>query len=81
VLKACSNFVRGWVQGGDNQDRAEQTAQAILHIAQAQDEAEVYGRFMGGLFRNKRNSGRCGQIEHFMQSVQSRINTGCFASS
>jgi hypothetical protein len=30
------------VQGGDNLDRAEQTAQAILHIAQAQDETDIY---------------------------------------
>jgi hypothetical protein len=42
VQKARSNFVGGWVQGGDNLDNAEQTAQAVLHIAQAQDGAEIF---------------------------------------
>jgi hypothetical protein len=39
VHKACSNFVGGWVQGGDNLDRAE-------HIAQAR---RVELKFIGGL--------------------------------
>jgi hypothetical protein len=78
VQKACSNFVGGWVQGGDNLDRAEQTA--ILHIAQAQGESEICGRFVGGPARNRallRSQGDRGQ---FMQTVQSRINTGDCAS-
>jgi hypothetical protein len=42
--------------------------------------AEIYGRFMGGSDRNTGNLGRLGQSRHFMQIVQSRINTGYFAS-
>jgi hypothetical protein len=41
---------------------------------------EVYGRFMGGSDRNTSNSGRFGQSVQNMHIVQSRINTGYFAS-
>jgi hypothetical protein len=39
-----------------------------------------YWRFMGGSDRNTSNLGRSAQTVHDMQSVQSRINTGYFAS-
>ena len=78
--KACSNLVGGWVQGGDNLDCVEQTAQAILHIAQAQDEAEIYWRFISGFGTIGSNLGRPRQLGHFMQSLQGRINTGVCAS-
>jgi hypothetical protein len=76
VQKACSNFVVGWVQGGDSLDRAEQTAQAILHIAQAQDGVDIYWRFISGFGPMGSNPARPRQLGHFMQSVQDRINTG-----
>ena len=53
MLKACSNLVGGRVQSGDNLDRLEWTAQASLHIAKAQSEAEICGRFGGGSDRNR----------------------------
>ena len=80
MQKACSNLVGGWVQGGDNLDRAEQTAQAILHIAQAQDEADIYWRFISGFGPIGSNLGRPRQLGRFMQTVQSLINTGDYAS-
>jgi hypothetical protein len=80
VQKACSNFGDGWVQGGDNLDRVEQTAQAILHTAQAQDEPQIYWRFISGFSPSGSNLGRPKQLGHFMRSVQSRINTGDCAS-
>ena len=80
MQKACSNFAGGWVQGGDNLDRAEQTAPAILHIAQAQSGAEIYWRFMSGCGPIGSNLGRPEQIGQFMQFVQCRINTGDCAS-
>ena len=42
--------------------------------------AEVYGRFMGVSDQNMDNPRRCEQSVHFVQMVQSRINTGDFAS-
>ena len=80
MLKACSNLVGGWVQGGDNLDRAEQTAPAILHIAQAQSGAEIYWRFISGFSPIASNLGRPRRLGHFMQTMQSRINTGDCAS-
>ena len=76
MQKTSSDSVGRWVQGGDNLDRAEQTAQAILHIAQAQDEADIYWRFISGFGPIRSNPGRPRQLGHFMQSVQDRINTG-----
>jgi hypothetical protein len=74
VLKACSNFVGGWVQGGDNLDRAKQTARAILHIGEAQ------GEIWGSSARNRAFLGtECNPV-HFMQIAQRRINTAYFAS-
>jgi len=76
VPRACSNFIRGRIQSGDNLDRVEWTAQASLHIGKAQSEAELYGRFMGGSDRNTSNPGRVGQSAQYMQFVQHRINAG-----
>ena len=76
MLKACSKFVGGGIQSGDNLDRLEWTAQAFLHVAKAQSEATICRRFVGGSARNRAVLGNPGQPVHDMQSVQSRINTG-----
>jgi hypothetical protein len=80
VLKACSNLVGGRIQSRDNLDRLEWTAQASLHIAKAQSEAKICGRFVGGSARNRAVLGNPGQLGHDMQFAQSRINTGDCAS-
>ena len=76
MLKACSNFIGGRIQSGDNLDRLEWTARASLHIAKAQSEP----RFVGGSARNRAVLGNPGQPVHVMQMAQCRINTGYFAS-
>jgi hypothetical protein len=80
VLRACSDFIGGWIQSGDNLDRWEWTSQAPLHIAEAQSEAKIWWRFGGGSDRNRALLGNPMQPVHDMQIVQSRINTGYFAS-
>jgi hypothetical protein len=45
VLKACSDFVGGVIRSGDSSDMLECTAQASLHIAKAQSEGKICGRF------------------------------------
>jgi hypothetical protein len=76
VRKACSKFIGGRVQSGDNLDRLEWTAQASLHIAKSQNDGQICRRFVGGSARNRAVLGNPGQPVHGMQSVQSRINTG-----
>jgi hypothetical protein len=49
-------------------------------LSNAEVRLEIYGRFMGGSDRNRSNSGRPEQYVQHMQIVQSRINTGYFAS-
>lgn len=78
MLKACSNFIGGWIQSGDNLDRLRWTAQASLHIAKAQ-EGTICRRFVGGS-ANRAALGNPGQPVHYMQIAQSLINTGDFAS-
>jgi hypothetical protein len=80
VLKACSNLVGGRIQSRDNLDRLGWTAQASLHIAEAQSEAKICRRFVGGSARNRAVLGKPGQPVHGMQIVQSRINIGDCAS-
>jgi len=80
VPKICSSFVRGCAQIVANLDRPERSVRGVLHTAQEHGIAEVYGRFMGGSDRNTSNPGRFGQSAQYMQFVQSRINTGYFAS-
>ena len=80
MLKICSRLVRGCAQSVANLDRPEQSVRGILHTEQEYEIAELYGRFMGGSDRNTSNPGRFGQSAQFMQFVQSRINTGDFAS-
>ena len=80
MQKACLNFIGGLIHSGDNLDRFEWTAQASLHIAKAQSEAEIRRRFVGGSAGNHAVLGNPRQLVHGMQSAQSRINTGNCAS-
>lgn len=47
-------------------------------IGEVHGTPESYGRFMGGSDQNTDNLGQFEQSVHFMQSTQSRINTGDF---
>ena len=80
MLNICSGFVGGSVQVGYNLDRPELSVQVDLHMPQVQGEAEIWRRFGGGSDRNRALLGNPVQPVHDMQIVQSRINTGYFAS-
>ena len=76
----CSGSVGGSVQVAYNLDLPEQSVQVDLHMAQMQDEGEIWRRFGGGSDRNRALLGNKGTSMHDMQSVQSRINIAYFAS-
>ena len=76
MTKTCESFAGGFARIGRTLDRPPQPVEGILRMQESGEVAELYGRFMGGSDRNTGNSGRFGQSGHFMQMVQSRINTG-----
>ena len=80
MLNICSGFVGGFCQVGFNLDRPEQSVQAVMHMAQVQEQSEIWRRFGGGSDRNRALLGNNGNSMHDMQTVQSLINTGYFAS-
>jgi hypothetical protein len=80
VTKICECFAGGFARVGRTLDRSPQPVEGVLRMQGSGEEAELYGRFMGGSDRNTSNSGRPGQFVQLMQFVQSRINTGYFAS-
>ena len=80
MTKTCESFAGGFARIGRTLDRPPQPVEGILRMQESGEVAELYGRFMGGSDRNTGNSGRFEQSGHFMQIVQSRINTGYFAS-
>lgn len=80
MLNICSGFIGGSVQVAYNLDRPEQSVQMDLHMAQVQEQAEIWRRFGGGSDRNRALSGNKGYSVHGMQIAQSRINTGDCAS-
>jgi hypothetical protein len=79
VLNLSSTFVGGF-RIGNNLDRAEHSAQAVLHIAEVQGRAQIWWRFGGGSDRSRALLGNQDNSMHGMQSVQRRINTGDCAS-
>ena len=76
----CSGSVGGSVHVGYNLDLPERSVQVDLDMAQMLEEGEIWRRFGGGSDRNRALLGNKGTSMHDMQSVQSRINTDCFAS-
>jgi hypothetical protein len=80
VTKICESFAGGFAGVGRTLDRSLQPAEGVLRMQKSGEVVELYGRFMGGADRNTSNSGRFRQSVQFMQMVQSRINTGSFAS-
>jgi hypothetical protein len=80
VPNICSDFVGGSVQVGYNLDRPEHSVQVDSHLAQVQEEAEIWWRFGGGSDRNRALLGNKGNSMHSMHIVQCRINTDDCAS-
>jgi hypothetical protein len=80
VTKICESFAGGFARVRRTLDRPPQPMEGLLRMQKSGEVARLYGRFMGGSDRNTSNSGRFGQAVQFMQTVQSRINTGYFAS-
>ena len=80
MLNICSGFIGGSVQIGYNLGRPEQFVQMGLHMAHVQGKAGIWWRFGGGSDRNRALLCNEGNSMHGMQIVQSRINTGYFAT-
>ncbi len=80
MLKTCPTFVGVFSQVGFNLDRAGQSVQVVMHMAQKLEEGEIWRRFGGGSDRNRALLGNPVQPVHDMQMAQGRINTGYFAS-
>jgi hypothetical protein len=80
VSKLGSSLAGGFAYPGGDLDRREQSVQLILRMAQVQGEGKICRRFGGGSDRNRALLGNPVQPVHDMQMVQSRINTGYFAS-
>ena len=79
-MNICSGFIGGSVQVGNNLDRAEHSAQAVLHIAEVQGRAQIWWRFGGGSDRNRALLCNKDNSMHGMQIAQSLVNTGDCAS-
>jgi hypothetical protein len=80
VTKICESFADGFARIGRTLDRQELSVLAVLEIAEVHGNGEIWRRFGGGSDRNRALLGNGGNSMHDMQSVQSRINTGYFAS-
>jgi len=80
VTKICESFAGGFAHVGRNLDRPQPPVEGVLRMRKSGEVVELCGRFMGGSDRNTSNSGRFGRSMQYMQFVQSRINTGYFAS-
>lgn len=80
MLNICAGFVGGFWQVDFNLDRPEQSAEVVVQMVQALEGSEICRRFGGGSDRNRALLGNEGNSMHDMQIVQSRINTGYFAS-
>jgi len=80
VTKICESFADGFARIGRTLDRQGLSVLAVLEIAEVHGNAEIWRRFGGGSDRNRALLGNPVQPVHVMQIVQSRINTGYFAS-
>jgi hypothetical protein len=80
VTKICESFAGGFAPVAGDLDYPEQSMQRVLHVAKTLTSGKVYWRFISGFGPIKTSPGRSRQPRHYMQTVQSRINTACFAS-
>jgi hypothetical protein len=80
VTKICESFADGFARIGRTLDRQELSVLAVLEIAEVHGNAEIWRRFGGGSDRKRAFLGKLVRPVRDMQIVQSRINTGYFAS-
>ena len=80
MTKICESFAGGFARVGRTLEHAEQSVRVVMHLAQVQQEGEIWRRFGGGSDRNRALLGNKGNSMHDMQIVQCRINTGDCAS-
>jgi len=80
VIKICESFADGFARIGGTLDCQDLSLLAVLEIAEVHGNTEIWRRFGGGSDRNRALLGNPVQPVHDMQIVQSRINTGYFAS-
>ena len=80
MTKICESFAGGFGRVGRTVDLTELSVLVVLEIAEVHGNAEIWRRFGGGSDRNRALLGNPVQPGHDMQIVQSRINTGYFAS-
>jgi hypothetical protein len=80
VTKICESFADGFTRIGRTLDCQELSVLAVLEVAEVHGNAEIWRRFGGGSDRNRALFGNSVQPVHDMQIVQSRINSGYFAS-
>ena len=80
MTKICESFADGFARIGRTLDRQELSVLAVLDIAELHGNGEIWRRFGGGSDRNRALLGNPVQPVHDMQIMQSRINTGDFAS-
>jgi hypothetical protein len=76
VTKICESFADGFARIGRTLDRQGISVLAVLEIAEAHGNAEIWRRFGGGSDRNRALLGNPAQPVHDMQIVQDRLNTG-----
>ncbi len=76
MTKICESFAGGFAPVAGDLDYPEQPMQRVLHVA----KVLVSGKFISGFGPTRSNLGRSGQPRHYMQTVQSLINTGNFES-
>ncbi len=80
MTKICESFAGGFARVGRTLDRPPQPLEGVLRMQNSREVVELYGRFMGGSDRNTGNSGRFWQYVQNIHILQSRMNTGYFAS-
>jgi hypothetical protein len=80
VLKIGSGVASGFARVREDSDALEGLPAVLFRMAQVQESRQIWRRFGGGSARNRALLSRsCNSVQH-MQMVQSRINTGYFAS-
>ena len=80
MTKICESFADGFARIGRTLDRQELSVLAVLEIAEAHENAEIWRRFGGGSDRDRALLGNPVQPVHDMQMAQCLINTGDCAS-
>jgi hypothetical protein len=80
VTKICESFADGFARIGRTLDCQELSVLAVLEVAEVHGNAEIWRRFGDGSDRNRALLGNPVQPVHDMKIVQSRINSGYFAS-